>query len=136
MDLHHLVDPPPSAVLPGRWRRRWGWRRRLRELSLPIQGEHEQHGSIIDRGIRCACPTGGRGSHTHTAHQSDILFAIDFVGDRRRHASSPGLNLEKFLAFVRAVGHQASILNYVEYKISSGGNCPSSNGTAAIRPPN
>src|SRR5438876_1859115 len=55
------------------------------------------------------------GSKAGTAHQRNVLLAVEHIGDRRAHTSAQtGLDFEQLLAFVCAVSHHTSIINHLE----------------------
>lgn len=71
---------------------------------------------------RCGrVPAASAGDGALAAHQCDVLFAVEHVGDRRAHAASlAGWQLEKFFAFVRAVGHQTAVIQDLKHEIPRG----------------
>src|SRR5262249_53481837 len=51
------------------------------------------------------------------AHEGDVLFAVEFVCDRRSHAALSGGDFQKLFPVLPSVGDQAAVWNHLKDKI-------------------
>ena len=70
------------------------------------------------RGGRVASPTST--CLTCPTHKGNVLFAVEFVGDGRTHATLSCRNFQKLLAILGCVSEQSAIIDNLEHEIRRG----------------